>query len=535
TRELIDRYSSIFHSQTMNPETFVNLLFHYIEANFVLPQDYSYVHLLIIGSSESDNTISQFRSGSFESYTDVLFAYICSDKIAPNSDFMLNGIFITRLLVQRLRESINPKAYTPLLKLFNNFEPQPNFFPFRFCIALLLNQAFHISRVPGRTMHWLLSFIRDEATWLLQSEDSNILNTQATQSEDIFSFLTEQFGKIKSTLMYEDLEFSRLVEGFSKVTNTPIGLGFTDDEILTEQKLQKCQNVLEYTICHPSEHRLLQSKIRMMSLDPFLSQLMYNDIINMYLDRLKVAELEIKYGLKNNQDIGIDHEARIDIFDVSVTELKQLFDQFVSLENKEIFIILIEIAELVTNVPFKFITRILLGMLLLYQFCVNTVQTVELTKTINFKEINRLFLDIWIIAFSRLCIIRPFTSQQTSASDFRDNLLTLTTLFLYSFNVSMLYTWLPPFNNLKDDTSKPPTVVFTSFLDSLLKIFHKMMSDDVENTDNENMITMIFEKLGFDVPLEVLIRESKDLEKITSKYTWMALLTERLNNINDQE
>ncbi|KAF0403427.1 hypothetical protein F8M41_009363 [Gigaspora margarita] len=432
-------------------------------------------------------------------------------------------------------------------------------------------------------MHWLLSFIRDEATWLLQTEDSSILNTQTTQSENLSSFLTEQFGKIKSTLMYEDLEFSRLVEGFSKVTNIPIGLGFTDDEILTEQKLQKCQNILEYTIHHPSEHRLLQSKIRMlleprdiekfrpihilfkiyrseyphqirpllnqlriaqlftyeeidlMSLDPFLSQLMYNDVIDMYLDRLMVAELEINYGLKNNQGVDVDHEARINIFDVSVTELRQLFDQFVSLENKEIIIILIEIAELVTNVPFKFITRILLAMLFLYQFCVNTIQAVDSTKIINFKDINRLFLDIWIIAFSRLSIIRPFTSQQTPASDIRDNLLTLTTLFLYSFNVSILCTWLPIFNNLKDDTSKPPTIVFTPFLDSLLKIFHKMMLDDVENTDNEIMITMIFDKLGFDVPLEVLIRESKDLEKITSKHTWMALLTERLNNINDQE
>lgn len=174
-------------------------------------------------------------------------------------------------------------------------------------------------------------------------------------------------------------------------------------------------------------------------------------------------------------------------------------------------------------------------MLFLYQFCVNTIQAVDSTKIINFKDINRLFLDIWIIAFSRLSIIRPFTSQQTPASDIRDNLLTLTTLFLYSFNVSILCTWLPIFNNLKDDTSKPPTIVFTPFLDSLLKIFHKMMLDDVENTDNEIMITMIFDKLGFDVPLEVLIRESKDLEKITSKHTWMALLTERLNNINDQE
>ncbi|CAG8574559.1 7239_t:CDS:1, partial [Racocetra fulgida] len=106
-------------------------------------------------------------------------------------------------------------------------------------------------------------------------------------------------------------------------------------------------------------------------------------------------------------------------------------------------------------------------------------------------------------------------SQQTSAPDIHDNLLTLTTLFLYSFNASMVCTWLPPFNNLKDDTSKPPMVVFTPFLDSLLKIFRKVASDDVENTDNENMITMILDKLGFDVPLEVLIRESKDLEKIT--------------------
>ncbi|CAG8818686.1 31177_t:CDS:2, partial [Racocetra persica] len=95
--------------------------------------------------------------------------------------------------------------------------------------------AFHISRVPGRTMHWLLSFIRDEATWLLQIEDHSILNTQDVQPENISSFLTEQFGKAKSTLMYEDLEFSRLVEGFSKITNIPIGLGFTNDEILTEQ------------------------------------------------------------------------------------------------------------------------------------------------------------------------------------------------------------------------------------------------------------------------------------------------------------
>ncbi|CAG8671469.1 23125_t:CDS:10 [Gigaspora margarita] len=475
----------------MNPETFVNLLFHYIEANFVLPQDYSYFYLLINGSSESDNMISQFQSDSFESYTDVLFAYICSDKITPNSDFTLNRIFITRLLVQRLCESINPKAYTPLMKLFNSFEPQPNLFPFRFCIALLLNQAFRISRVPGRTMHWLLSFIRDEATWLLQTEDSSTLNTQTTQSENLSSFLTEQFGKIKSTLMYEDLEFSRLVEGFSKVTNIPIGLGFTDDEILTEQKFKIYRSEYPHQI-RPllNQLRIAQlftyEEIDLMSLDPFLSQLMNNDVIDMYLDRLMVAKLEIKYGLKNNQGIGVDHEARINIFDVSVTELRQLFDQFVSLENKEIIIILIEIAELVTNVPFKFITRILLAMLFLYQFCVNTIQAVDSTKIINFKDINRLFLDIWIIAFSRLSIIRPFTSQQTPASDIRDNLLTLTTLFLYSFNVSILCTWLPIFNNLKDDTSKPPTI-------------------------------------------------SKDLEKITSKHTWMALLTERLNNINDQE
>ncbi|CAG8448882.1 4766_t:CDS:10 [Scutellospora calospora] len=466
----------------MNPETFVNLIFHRIEANFILSQDYSYVESLVNRNLVLDNATSQIQSKPFESYTDVLFTYICSDKIAPNNDFTLNGIFITRLLGQRLRESINPKAYTPLLKLFNNFEPQPNF-------------SFHTSRVPGRTMYWLLSFIRDEVTWLLQNEDHAILYTQITQSENISSFLKDQFGKTKYTLMYEDLEFSRLVEGFSKITNIPIDHGFTDDEILMEKKLQRCQNILEYSIHHPSEHRLLQSKIRMMSLNPFLSRLMYNDVIDMYLNRLK--------------DIVIDHEARIDIFNASLAELRQLYEQFIYLEDEEIILILIDIVELVINVPFKFITRTLLATLFFYQFCTNTVQAIEPTKSINFKEINRLFLDIWIITFSRLCIVRPFTSQQTSASDVHDNLLTLTTLFIYSFNASMLCTWLPPFNNLKN-----------------------VVSNNVENIDNENMIKMIFDKLGFEVPLEVLIRESKELEKVTGKSDWMAVLIERLNNID---
>ncbi|CAG8663480.1 2599_t:CDS:2, partial [Cetraspora pellucida] len=369
--------------------------------------------------------------------------------------------------------------------------------------------------------------------WLLQIEDHNILNTQDMQSEMISS-LTEQLGKTKRTLMYEDLEFSRLAEGFSKITNIPIGLGFTDDEILAEQKFKIYRSEYPHQISPLlNQLRLAQlfthEEIQSMSLGSFLSRLIYNDVINVYLDRLEVVELEIKYGLKSSQDIRIDREARTDIFDVSVTELKQLFEEFISLENKDIILTLIEIAELIINVPFKFITRILLGTLFLYQFCVNTIQAIELTKIINFKEINRLFLDIWISAFTRLI------SQQTSASDIHDNLLTLTTLFLYSFNATMVCTWLPPFNNSKDDTLKPPMMIFTPFLDSLLKIFHKVVSDDVENMDNENMITIILDKLGFDVPLEVLIRESKELEKITSQNIWLAVFAERFNNINYQK
>ncbi|CAG8497044.1 7560_t:CDS:10, partial [Diversispora eburnea] len=352
----------------MDPEKFVNLLLDRIETKANFPSYYSNFHLYL-------------KPWSFNSYYDVLFAYILSDKIAPNGDLMFNGTFLTHLLIKRLGNSINHKAYTPILRFFNELEPQSNIFPLRPCILMLIIQIFHESRVFGHIMQWILSFISEEATWLLLQEDNQ--ENDSSKSENISSFLSEQFSKLSRTLMYDNLELSKIIEGFSKFTNIKWKIRFTEEEIIVDLKFRGCQNILEYIIIHPSEHRSLVNEIRkllepddfinfrpifilfkiyhfefphqieplinqlrisqlltykeikLMAMDSFLEKLIHNDITVIYLDHLEVLKLELKKCL----------------------ELKQL----------------IEIAELVVNVPFRFMTRILLALTFIHQFCIKSI------------------------------------------------------------------------------------------------------------------------------------------------------------------
>ncbi|CAG8562542.1 14430_t:CDS:10, partial [Acaulospora morrowiae] len=548
----------------MDPENFVDLLLDRIEANATFPRHYSYFHLYLKPLTKSSNvTTSNLPSGPFNSYYDVLFAYICSDLIAPSSELTFNGIFLTHLLIKRLRNSINPKSYTSILRFFNTFTSEPHIYPFRPCITMLIVQVLNPGRVPGHTIHWILSFIRDEATWLLQEVDQETVSSQAFTSENISSFLSEQFGKLSRTLMYDDLELSRFIEGFSKVTNIKVKISLTDEEVIANLKFYGFWNILEYSIHHPSEHRYLQSEllepedfvkfqslrvlfkiyrfehpdqiepltnqmrisrlitrkeIDSMTMDTYLAQLMHDQIVDIHLDHLEVSKLELEQCLKIKQDFEYDNEFWMNTLDTCTSDMRLSFEKFSALENEEIILKLVEVAELVTNVPLRKAH--------IRQFHQLNVTLTTSTKLINHKDINRLFLDIWLTAFSRLFTTIP---HSTSSKTSNDNLLSLATVFLCAFCASMQFTWLPPVKNL----SKPPALVFAPFLEGLYKIYHGLMLDEeFENEVIEYVFGTIFDKLGLELPLEVLIRESGDLEKIITRCTLMSILEERLRNIN---
>ena len=62
---------------------------------------------------------------------------------------------------------------------------------------MLTKQVLDDSRVPGQTIHWLLSFIRDQAGWLY-STNVDADSTEIQKNEDLRAFLAEKFGKVKN-------------------------------------------------------------------------------------------------------------------------------------------------------------------------------------------------------------------------------------------------------------------------------------------------------------------------------------------------
>ena len=77
----------------------------------------------------------------------------------------------------------------------------------------------------------------------------------------------------------------------------------------------------------------------------------------------------------------------------------------------------------------------------------------------------------------------------------------------------------------------------TLFVDNLVKIFKVLLENELgeEGKSIEALIHVIFDKLGFEVPLEAIIKESKHLPEVVGKVPWTNLLEERLCNIIVQE
>ncbi|RIA82135.1 hypothetical protein C1645_788951 [Glomus cerebriforme] len=572
----------------MEPETFINSLLDHIESKAVISTEYNYLYL---HTWKVAPEIAARLPSTYKSYQDVLFTYICSNNIVPECDLTINGNFLAHVLAKRLHDSANPKIYTPILKFFNTFEPQEKFFPFRPSLELLIKQVLDDSRVPGQTIHWLLSFIRDQADWLYSNSDS----TEIQRNEDLRNFLSEKFSKMSKTLLYEDLELLRIVQGISKINNIKMKSDFTQEEILFSQKLHACQDILDTVTLYPSEHRVHRSdlnkiitrqdftklrplhmmfkiykaefpcqtdlllnqlrlerlitiqEIESLKLKPFLKILMYNNIVNECLEYLELSELELAQCLRNNQDILSEYEY-FDVFNLLAEhkiELNSIYEAFSTLKNNEIILILLDIAEFVINVPIKFMMRVILSLSLLHRLCSEKYKNIlndsnVPNKDINFKEINRIILDIWLTSFSQQRNSRFPSTYQVKSSEILKNLQIFTTLFLFTFYASSSFTWFQyytfPSDAKEENTMETYRPTLTLFVENLTKTFKVLLDNELceERKSIETLIHVIFDKLGFEVPLETIIKESKYLEVIR-KDPWTNLLEERLHNVIQEE
>jgi hypothetical protein len=163
-----------------------------------------------------------------------------------------------------------------------------------------------------------------------------------------------------------------------------------------------------------------------------------------------------------------------------------------------------------------------------------------LFQDINFKEINRLILDTWLSSFSRLQNSRSFLTYQANSSEIFKILQILTTLFLFTFYASSRFTWIQSYTFPTDKEEHKTEILrptLTLFLENLVKIFKVLLNNDLygERKSIEDLIHIIFDKLGFEVPLEVIIKESKYLLEVVGKDPWTSLLKERIDNVIQEE
>jgi len=63
----------------------------------------------------------------------------------------------------------------------------------------LIKQVLDDSEIPGQTIHWLLSFIRDQAGWLYSTNHKNVDAdiAEVQRNEHLRDFLAEKFCKVK--------------------------------------------------------------------------------------------------------------------------------------------------------------------------------------------------------------------------------------------------------------------------------------------------------------------------------------------------
>ncbi|CAJ0636324.1 6269_t:CDS:10 [Entrophospora sp. SA101] len=332
----------------MEPENFVNLLLDHIETRSPLPKHHNFD---LYNCQLLSEVAYKFASEKVKNYNDVLLRYIFSHNIAPNCDLMFNAKFLTQLLVKRLQNCLNPKAFTQILK--------------------------------------------DEVTWLLDEEELDILinndSDNFTQSKPIKILIIERCNMLKRTLACEELEISRLIDGIMRMSKNKLNYPYTDEEIKLSKKLYVLQNLLEYIINYPTEYRQLANK--------FIEILESNDFSNF-------QQIFILFYLYYS-----DHLSEMSPLLTQLQLLKcltiqdiqeEILENLPRLENDEMISLLFDIATLVSNSPIKYIPRIISCLGLLHRKCENDNLLKSNHKFI--RDFNRIFLDIWLTLFSRIII-----------------------------------------------------------------------------------------------------------------------------------
>ncbi|CAJ0823189.1 3471_t:CDS:10 [Entrophospora sp. SA101] len=411
----------------MEPENFVNLLLDHIETRSPLPKHHNFD---LYNCQLLSEVAYKFASEKVKNYNDVLLRYIFSHNIAPNCDLMFNAKFLTQLLVKRLQNCLNPKAFTQILKFFNTLE--------------LDSTDDHDNNNHNKC--------KDEVTWLLDEEELDILinndSDNFTQSKPIKILIIERCNMLKRTLACEELEISRLIDGIMRMSKNKLNYPYTDEEIKLSKKLYVLQNLLEYIINYPTEYRQLANKF-----------------IESITNSITIIEMS-NYSRYSRAEI-------IPFYSGNILNLEEILENLPRLENDEMISLLFDIATLVSNSPIK--------------KCENDNLLKSNHKFI--RDFNRIFLDIWLTLFSRIIIYenKPYinndkqrqiysstplllqsksTKLSSSSSKLKkstkssksskslpspspstEKILYVIISFLENFNGSLKFIWLIEFNN----------------------------------------------------------------------------------------
>lgn len=174
--------------------------------------------------------------------------------------------------------------------------------------------------------------------------------------------------------------------------------------------------------------------------------------------------------------------------------------------------------------------RVIISLTLLHRLCNEKYNNILNDSNISNK----------VISYLSYLHIKLFFICQDNSSEIFKILQILTTLFLFTFYASSRFTWIQSYTNPTDEEEDKTEILSPTlalFLENLVKLFKVLLNNDLceERKSIEDLIHIIFDKLGFEVPLEVIIKESKYLLEVVGKDPWTSLLKERIDNVIQEE
>ncbi|RUP43470.1 hypothetical protein BC936DRAFT_137117 [Jimgerdemannia flammicorona] len=470
-----------------------------------------------------------------KSYTDVLFTSIFSTTLTETCSpcsvdiSKANAGIISKELSSALRHSIDPKAFTPLLRRFSQYEDEAGQHPLREAICHVINDLLMAPVVPKNVLRWLFQLVAEECRFLLEID---CLDTNCSLSGIIFETrgtMLTACQRLKHTVGHDDLELYRLLETAlyqletsknGKDVNAPI-----DDTILLE-RIYKYSAFLDRLITHPFEHPRLATEIAEQILPPgslrtrpigvmfhlYLAD--YHDQMDLLLRQLCVigAITEEDYEtchlprhlerllfetipLASIRLLEIDvenfvlalsaggYQEDVDPPDLDLPNIFQpVLDVFTSTETEADYSkISIDLLRIACDAPTRFMPRILLVARVLVELeerkrsgneAGESVQ--KSTKTIT----ARAYLNMWSTVLVRALSSTPHSSSVSYPKPPQHHGLPyVIALFLLTFPVSTLALWTQPSPSASSiinftSTHKKSTP-FADFLNSILTSYRR--------------------------------------------------------------